>query len=182
MLCMLYMRLGTTLLTKLRGAFAFCVFDAKTVSCVRRIISHRRGLRWQFEWHTAHQLARPSLSGAGACGTRHARQHRASTGASRRWQPRYCLWALPARGMPQPHRDPSWSLQIRCVTPGLMVCGGDSRKRNSNSKEIAMAHVQTRVLMFAGWLSKPQQYAHTDEEIRSGADAAAAAAQRALMV
>ena len=32
-LCALYKRLGTTLLPKLRGEFAFVIYDSKTVSC-----------------------------------------------------------------------------------------------------------------------------------------------------
>ena len=32
-LCVLYQRLGTTLLPKLRGEFAFVIYDSKTVSC-----------------------------------------------------------------------------------------------------------------------------------------------------
>ncbi len=43
MLLILYERLGTTLLPKLRGEFAFCVFDSRTVRF------HHRRMSW---WST----------------------------------------------------------------------------------------------------------------------------------
>ena len=53
-LLILYDRLGTTLLPKLRGEFAFCVFDSRTVRChLRRkswwsidTTSSARRVRW----------------------------------------------------------------------------------------------------------------------------------------
>jgi len=38
-LCLLYARLGTTLLPKLRGEFAFVIYDAKTVRPGRWVIA-----------------------------------------------------------------------------------------------------------------------------------------------
>lgn len=58
MLCMLYLRLGTTLLPKLRGEFAFVIYDAKTVGHLPSLCMSG--------YLSTHQMLQP---------TRHCMQH-----------------------------------------------------------------------------------------------------------
>ena len=47
-LLILYERLGTTLLPKLRGEFAFCIFDSKTVGALHSAANCVRA-RWPWQ-------------------------------------------------------------------------------------------------------------------------------------